>query len=59
VHVVIDIVESLFEPADVLEEVALDGRTGEAEAILLGGEHADQLATSGEQAVEDLRRFVR
>jgi hypothetical protein len=36
VEIVVEGAEPLLEPADVLAVVALDGGTGEAEAILLG-----------------------
>ena len=58
-QIAVHIGEPFLEPADVLGEIALHRAAGEAEAILLGGEHVDDLPTAGEQAFEQLGRFIR
>ncbi len=55
----IDVGEALLEPPDVLTDVALDRPTRKAEAILLGGEHLDDLATACQETLEAHRGVVR
>ena len=58
-EVAVDVGQAFFQPADVRGDVPLDGPAGEAEAILLGGEHLEQLPPAGEQGVEELGGLVR
>jgi len=58
VEIVIDVAEALLEPANVLEQIALDDAAGEAEAILLGRKPVDQLSTPRQDTVEELSGLV-
>ena len=48
-ELVVDVAELLLEPANVLGDAARTGGAGEAEAVLLGDEHVEQLAPAREQ----------
>ncbi len=50
-----DVVKLALEPPDVLAEAAVQRPRGEAEAVLLGDQHLQQLPTPGEQGIEQLR----
>ena len=58
VQVVIGLAQAALEEADVLLEIASDGGPGDEQAIPLGGEHLDQLATAREERVERLDGLI-
>jgi len=51
-----DVVELALQPPDVLPDPAVQGPRREAEAVLLGDQHLQQLPPAGEQRIEQLRR---
>ncbi len=52
VEILIDIMELSFEPTDVLLDAFLDGLEGKAEAVLLCGDHVDDLASPCDDSTE-------
>ena len=47
-----DIVELALEPPDVLVDPVVQGAGREAEAVLLGDQHLQQLPAAGEEGIE-------
>ena len=55
----IEAAEGLVEPGDMGIEVALQATiTQQAAAVLLGAEHVDQLAATGDQFAQGARLFI-
>src|SRR2546425_3862338 len=51
-----DVVELALQPPDVLPNPAVQGPRREAEAVLFGDQHLQQLPPAGEQRLQQLRR---
>jgi hypothetical protein len=58
VQVIVHLPESALEEADVLLEIAADRSAGQGQAVLLSGEHLDELPASGEERLEGGERVV-
>src|SRR6185295_15932784 len=52
VEIVVNVAQPAFEPADVLDQVASNGRHGVLQAIALGGEHFEDLSAPSEERGE-------
>ncbi|MFH0342312.1 MAG: hypothetical protein ACHBNF_09315 [Chromatiales bacterium] len=50
----IDVLELLFQPSDMVEDAFVCMGRGHGQAILLGGDHIQELATPGNERLERL-----